>query len=200
MGCPSSASQLFPSHGSARAHCLAVSGVRTGAVHERGRVASVMDRTTSNPQPQDSDIVFTGARILRLVQIDGRVLGGVRERRAWLLCSIERQYGRITTKGDPLGGRGFVGPTWVTGAKKNLARFYTKASVPITMRSRAPSMCSIDFRLSDSSWACGGPSRIQNQVNYLLILARQKLASQEICVYTRRTGKWNPRIVFRIGP
>ena len=55
VGRPNPTSQLFPSHGSTRAHRLAMSGVRTGAVHERGRVASVMEGTT--PAPNDEALV-----------------------------------------------------------------------------------------------------------------------------------------------
>ena len=39
---------------------------------------------------------------------------------------IERRYRKITTGGDPSGGRKLVGTTWTTGVKENAARFYAK--------------------------------------------------------------------------
>ena len=44
-----------------------------------------------------------------------------------------------------------------------------------------------------------GPSGIQNQFNYLLILAGQTFAGQKVRIYALPRGEWDPRIELAIG-
>ena len=73
-----------------------MSGVGTGAVHERGRVASMMDGTTSNIQRRDSGVSFSLDRNFGdWWQIDGRAM-----RRCQGMTRLAPVRYRTTTLGD----------------------------------------------------------------------------------------------------
>lgn len=116
--------------------------------------------------------------------------------------------GSCETSNDNMGGQSLRGAhrkgggVWgllgVLGPKKHRALLYE--TIPLRLQRvlvHPRSISSIPDYLIFPGLT--GPSRIQNQFNYHLILARKTLGSQEIRVYALPRGKWNPRIVLAIG-
>ena len=117
---------------------------------------------------------------------DGKSTGGATGRRQGktrLAPWLERRYlQKDNTKSRLIGREEVCGANLGCLSQKCRSLLYGPPTRTVT-RIHAPSKHFIDFRLSDfPPRSCVGPLWIQNQFNYLLILAKQTLEGQEVRV------------------